>query len=94
VAGSEHVIACDMVVKATGQSAVFDALTPLGFETKGNRVVVDPETGRTANPRVFAAGDCTGADDDATVVAVVEVAKQTAKAIHESIPAQARRVRG
>jgi glutamate synthase (NADPH/NADH) small chain len=94
IAGSEHTLACDMVIKATGQSAVFDALAPLGFETQGNRVVVDRKTGRTANPRVFAAGDCTGFDDEATVVAVVEAGKQAAQSIHEQIPAEARSVRG
>jgi NADPH-dependent glutamate synthase beta subunit-like oxidoreductase len=79
-----------MIIEATGQSAVFEALAPLGFETKGNRIIVAPESGRTANPKVFAAGDCTGANDDATVVAAVEAGKKAALAIHKLIPAPAK----
>jgi dihydropyrimidine dehydrogenase (NAD+) subunit PreT len=90
IRGSEQILPCDMIIEATGQSAVFEALAPLGFETKGNRIIVAPESGRTANPKVFAAGDCTGANDDATVVAAVEAGKKAALAIHKLIPAPAK----
>ena len=82
-----------MVIEATGQSAVFEALAALGFETRGNQIIADPETGRTANAKVFAAGDCTGADDDSTVVAAVEAGKKTAQAIHNLIPVPAKAAR-
>lgn len=90
VPGSEHVLACDMVVKATGQTATFDVLRPLGIEIRNGKIGVEPSGGRTANPRVFAAGDCTGGGDEATVVQVVESAKHAARAIHETIPAGSR----
>ena len=44
-----------------------------GVELEGGRVVVDPETGRTGNPKYYAAGDVTGG---ATVVEAVRGAKR------------------
>jgi glutamate synthase (NADPH/NADH) small chain len=90
VAGSEHILACDMVVKATGQIGDMSPYRALGVEVKDGVLVADPKSGRTANPRVFAAGDCTGYAADATVVAVVEAGKRAARALHESVPAGAR----
>jgi dihydropyrimidine dehydrogenase (NAD+) subunit PreT len=92
VAGSHHVLECDMVVKATGQMSSFEALRPLGIHIQGGRIAADPATGRTGNPRVYAAGDCVGGGDAATVVQVVESAKQSAHAIHATVPAGSRAV--
>lgn len=90
VAGSEHVLPCDMVVKATGQVGDMSPYAALGVEVKDGVVSADHETGRTANPRVFAAGDCTGFAADATVVGVVEAGKRAAQALHAGVPAGAR----
>src|SRR5262245_49195953 len=71
VKGSEHVIPCDMIVKATGQVSSFEALRAHGIDIRGGRIAANPVTGLTGNPRVYAAGDCVGGGDAATVVQVV-----------------------
>jgi dihydropyrimidine dehydrogenase (NAD+) subunit PreT len=59
VAGSNFSIACDMVILATGQSRFLDFLGRCrGVEVRAGNVVVDPESGRTTNPRYYAGGDC------------------------------------
>jgi dihydropyrimidine dehydrogenase (NAD+) subunit PreT len=59
VTGSNFVIPCDMVIAATGQSRFLDFLGRFrGVELRDGNVIVDPLTGRTANPRYFAGGDC------------------------------------
>jgi dihydropyrimidine dehydrogenase (NAD+) subunit PreT len=59
MAGSNFTIECDMVIPATGQSRFLDFLTKcLGVEVRDGCVVTDAATGRTANPRYYAAGDC------------------------------------
>ncbi len=49
-----------MVIPSIGQSRLFDFLSQFrGCATRGAaRVVVDPATGQTSNPRYFAGGDC------------------------------------
>jgi len=89
---STHVIECDMIVKATGQMSSFEALGPLGIHVHAGRIAADPATGQTGNARVYAAGDCVGGGDAATVVQVVEAAKQAAHAIHATVPAGSRAV--
>jgi glutamate synthase (NADPH/NADH) small chain len=81
-----------MIVKATGQVSSFEALRPLGIQIRDGRIAADPTTGQTGNPRVYAAGDCVGGGDAATVVQVVESAKQAAYAMHAAVPAGARAV--
>ncbi len=57
--GSNFTIECDMVIPATGQSRFLDFLSKCrGVEVKDGCVVTDPATGRTANSRYYAAGDC------------------------------------
>jgi dihydropyrimidine dehydrogenase (NAD+) subunit PreT len=59
VPDSEFMIECDLVVPAIGQSPLADLLQTLrGVEVTEGRIVADPATGRTGNPRYFAAGDC------------------------------------
>jgi dihydropyrimidine dehydrogenase (NAD+) subunit PreT len=59
VPGSNFVVSADMVVKALGQEPLFDLLEaiPQLSHHKG-RIVVDPATGATSVPRLFAGGDC------------------------------------
>ncbi|MCH8568712.1 MAG: NAD(P)-dependent oxidoreductase [Balneolales bacterium] len=59
VEGSEFVLECDMVVKATGQAKLagfFKLINELELD-RGNRIVVDDETFQTTNPAYFAGGD-------------------------------------
>ena len=59
IAGSEHVLPCDRVIKAVGQTKRVELLKQVpGIKLDGaGRVVIDEE-GRTGNPKVFAGGDC------------------------------------
>jgi dihydropyrimidine dehydrogenase (NAD+) subunit PreT len=86
VAGSEFVLNGDMVIKALGQEPLLDLLktipglktAPSGTKLAG-AILVDPATGATGVPRLFAAGDCTcrGAE----VVDAVQSGKVSAKGI-------------
>jgi glutamate synthase (NADPH/NADH) small chain len=80
VPGSEHVVPADTAVKAIGQAPRSELLSWIdGLELDGGRIRVDPETGRTANPKYFAAGDAVSGG--ATVVEAVRGAKLAAHAI-------------
>jgi glutamate synthase (NADPH/NADH) small chain len=57
--GSNFTLAVDMVVKALGQQPVTEFLRSIrGMELKEGRVIVDPATHQTGNPKYFAGGDC------------------------------------
>jgi glutamate synthase (NADPH/NADH) small chain len=57
--GSDYEIPCDMVIPALGQKRlVADLLHQRGVEIRDGTIVVDRPTGRTANPRYYAGGDC------------------------------------
>jgi dihydropyrimidine dehydrogenase (NAD+) subunit PreT len=59
VEGSNFRIACDLVIPAIGQSPLEDLLSSVrDLKVQCGRVLVDRETGQTANPRYFAGGDC------------------------------------
>jgi glutamate synthase (NADPH/NADH) small chain len=59
VAGSESAIPCDLLVPAIGQSPLALMLEESrGIGVRSGRIEADLHTGRTANPRYFAAGDC------------------------------------
>jgi glutamate synthase (NADPH/NADH) small chain len=59
ILGSKLWIECDMVIPAIGQSRFLRFLQSCrGIEVRDGTVVVDPQTGRTTNPRYYAAGDC------------------------------------
>jgi dihydropyrimidine dehydrogenase (NAD+) subunit PreT len=52
-------IPCDMVIIAIGQSKLAKLVGPdRGIQIANGRIVVDPETGQTGNPKYFAGGDC------------------------------------
>jgi glutamate synthase (NADPH/NADH) small chain len=52
-------IPCDNVIIAIGQSRLLDTLSRLrGVETRNGQVIVNGQTGQTANPKYFAGGDC------------------------------------
>lgn len=59
IAGSEYVIACDMIIPAIGQSVETEPVlkdTPFDLTVWGT-FKVDPDTMQTSEPGVFAAGD-------------------------------------
>ena len=57
--GPEYEIPCDMVIPALGQKRLMaDLLSQRGIEIHDGTIGVDRPTGRTANPRYYAGGDC------------------------------------
>lgn len=56
---SQFTIACDMIIPAIGQSPFTQLIQETrGVEIDNGRIVADPVTGQTGNPRYFAGGDC------------------------------------
>jgi len=71
--GGEELLPADLIIAAVGQMKRVGFLRDLPevtLDAKG-RVVIDPKTGRTANPRIFAGGDCVNGGKEA-VNAVAE----------------------
>lgn len=84
VAGSEHVIPVDAVIKAIGQSRHIGLIDALGLEHDGGVVKVDPATLQTTNPKIFACGDVIfgKGKGEAMVVTAAQQGKNVAYAIH------------
>ena len=61
IPGSEYEFKCDMVLIAAGflgpEPKVAEAFG-IGSTTRGNLATTEPDGHQTANPRIFAAGDC------------------------------------
>lgn len=89
VPGSEFVLDVDAVVIAigSGSNPLLTRATPgLKLDAAGHIEVVEPETGRTTRPGVFAGGDIvTGA---ATVIAAMGAGKKAAQGIHHYLTQQ------
>jgi dihydropyrimidine dehydrogenase (NAD+) subunit PreT len=85
VPGSEFVVPIDMLIKATGQQKLRAWCTQLpGVELEeGGRVVVDRATMQTANPKIFAGGDCVNGGREA--VDAAQMGKLAAQGIHETL---------
>jgi len=78
--GAEYEIPCDMVIPALGQKRLMaDLLHQRGIEIHDGTIVVDRPTGRTANPRYYAGGDCVNGGRE--VVDAVADGKRAAVAI-------------
>ena len=82
VAGSEFAVPVDTVIKATGQQKMREFFSSIpGVEVdKAGRVVVEPETMRTGNPKFFAGGDCVNGGREA--VDASQMGKLAAQGIH------------
>lgn len=80
---SAFTLPADMVIKALGQEPLLDLLqaVPKLKLTKDGRVVVNPETGATSVPKLFAGGDCQK-DAFEEVVNAVQTGKVGAAGIH------------
>jgi glutamate synthase (NADPH/NADH) small chain len=77
---SQYTIACDLLVPAIGQSPLAHLVQDIrNVEVRDGRIVAEPQTGRTANPRYFAAGDCVNGGRE--VVDAVAGGKRAALAI-------------
>src|SRR5215210_2984937 len=82
VKDSDFVFAVDTVIKATGQQKMREFFSSIpGVEVdKAGRVVVEPETMRTGNPKFFAGGDCVNGGREA--VDASQMGKLAAQGIH------------
>jgi glutamate synthase (NADPH/NADH) small chain len=81
VAGTEHVIPCDLVIKAVGQSkraALLSQIPGLTLDAMG-RIVVNAE-GQTGNAKYFAGGDCSNGGRE--IVNAAAEGRHAACAIH------------
>jgi dihydropyrimidine dehydrogenase (NAD+) subunit PreT len=80
VSGTELIFPCGTVIPALGQSRLVEMLgTTRGIEISGGSIVVDRPTGRTANPKYYAGGDCVNGGRE--VVDAVADGKRAAQAI-------------
>ncbi len=86
VPGSEHVIECDRIIRATGQERPALAVS-LGLETMNGCVKVD-DSFQTNLPGVYAGGDCIRAIGAASTVMAVQDGKLAAAAIHRALSAK------
>ncbi len=80
---SEFIVACDMVIKATGQAKqglFYELIDNLQLDQK-TRVLVNPETYQTNNPKYFAGGDAV--NGGAEVVNAAFEGKMAAQGIHQ-----------
>ncbi len=87
IPGSDFVIACDLVIKATGQAkqtSLFANISGLTLDEAG-RISVNGATGQTANPGYFAGGDAV--NGGAEVVNAVAEGKLAGDGIHEYLSA-------
>jgi dihydropyrimidine dehydrogenase (NAD+) subunit PreT len=83
VPDSQTTIDCDMVVPAIGQSPLAQLVQELrSVEVRDGRIVADLTTGKTGNPRYFAAGDCVNGGRE--VVDAVAGGQRSARAILQS----------
>ncbi len=81
VAGSNFVIAADMVVKALGQEPLLDLLAALpGLRCEQGRIIVDRTTGATSIAGLFAGGDCLRSGGE--VVDAVQDGKLAVRGMH------------
>jgi NADPH-dependent glutamate synthase beta subunit-like oxidoreductase len=88
VADSEFIFPCEVVISAIGQAAdrdFFSSCKELALSQK-NLVEVDPVTGATAVPGVFAGGDIVSGPN--TVVAAIAAGKEAAISIDRYLKGQ------
>ncbi len=83
IEGSEFIIDCDMVIKATGQAKMGNLFALInGMELdRSKRIVVNPVTFQSTNPKYFAGGDAV--NGGAEVVNGAHDGKAAAKGIHQ-----------
>ncbi len=84
ISGSEFVICADMIVKALGQVPLLDLLDSLpNLKVDNGKVCIDPATGATSIPKLFAGGDCVSKGGE--IVDAVQQGKVAARGINGSL---------
>jgi glutamate synthase (NADPH/NADH) small chain len=80
IPNSQSFIDCDMIVPAIGQSPLAQLVQELrGIEVRDGRISANLATGKTGNPRYYAAGDCVNGGRE--VVDAVAGGQRAARAI-------------
>ncbi|MGG1516826.1 NAD(P)-dependent oxidoreductase [Paenibacillus oryzisoli] len=87
IAGTAFEIPVDAVVKAIGQTRHLALIEAFGLQHVNGTVVVQPVTGATSHPKVYAAGDIRfgAGQGEAMVVSAAQQGKDAAYAIHEQL---------
>lgn len=83
IPGSEFVLDCDLVIKATGQlkqTSMISNISGIQMDETG-RILVNETNGQTSNPKYFAGGDAV--NGGAEVVNAAAEGKLAGKGIHE-----------
>ncbi len=89
VPGTEFRMVADTAVVAVGQRPRAPFLAWIdGLSLERGRIVCDPDTGRTGNPKYFAAGDAVNGGD--TVVEAVRLGRRAAAGIDAALGAEVR----
>jgi dihydropyrimidine dehydrogenase (NAD+) subunit PreT len=83
IPASEFEFACDLVIPALGQTRLTALLGARGIGVNGGAIAVDRATGRTANPKYYAGGDCVNGGRE--VVDAVADGKRAALAIFAAV---------
>ncbi len=83
VPGARFTVKLDTVVVATGQEAMERLVDEFSVGVRGGLVAVDPATGQTDNPRVWAGGDLVNGGRE--VVNAVQEGKLAARSIAEAL---------
>ncbi len=84
IAGSESVVPADTVIVSIGQTGDFSFLRPEdGIETRGGRIVIDPDTLATTAPGIYAGGDA--AFGPRIAINAVADGKRAARSIDERL---------
>ncbi len=79
-----ELLPCDVVVRAIGQRLLEEPHMKIpGVKVHRGKILVDPATGRTDNPRYYAGGDCVNGGRE--VVHAVAEGKRAAEAIHRQL---------
>ncbi|OPH62036.1 dihydropyrimidine dehydrogenase [Paenibacillus ferrarius] len=87
IQGSEFLLPIDAVIKAIGQTRHLSLIEQFELAHIRGTVKVNPETGQTSNPNVFAAGDIIFGEGqgEAMVVSAAQQGKLTAYAIYKQL---------
>jgi dihydropyrimidine dehydrogenase (NAD+) subunit PreT len=83
IAKSEFTLEVDMVVRALGQQKLAFLAEIPNLRLDDGKVIVDPETMQTSNPKYFAGGDCVNGGGE--VVDAVAHGKRAARGVHAAL---------
>ena len=86
IPGSEFTLEVDMVVRALGQKKLAFLKDIAHLKLDNGKVVVNPETMQTSNPKYFAGGDCVNGGGE--VVDAVAHGKRAARGIHLALASE------